>query len=125
LSKDHQDKLLTEIKSLDSRKKGNKDWEGGYYFNNAMFRMVALAEIALQVLFERKMKMKPPPKSYHWLVGWFEASYKARLNNIGKARTRVNKFKHEPRQRRTRKKFETMKEAVDALKELLSLLEQI
>ena len=44
------------IKSLGSPKTVNKEWESGYYFNNAMFRMVALTEIALKVLFEQRTR---------------------------------------------------------------------
>jgi len=61
LPKGQQDAIALGIKSLGSSKTGNREWESGYYFNNAMFRMVALAEIALKVLFEKKAKMKPPP----------------------------------------------------------------
>jgi hypothetical protein len=124
LPKDKQDTIVLGIKSLGSSKAGDKEWESGYYFNNAMFRMVALTEIALKVLFERKVKMKPPP-SYPWLSKWYETSYGNRLSNVNSARSRVNKFKHEPRSRATKKKFESMQEGVDAFEELLLLLEQV
>lgn len=124
LPKGQQDMIALGIKSLGSSKAGNREWESGYYFNNAVFRMVALAEIALKVLFEQKMKMKPPP-SYPWLSGWYETSYGNRLSGINSARSRVNKFKHEPRHRTVKKKFESMQEGVDAFEELLLLLEQL
>jgi hypothetical protein len=124
LSKDKRDSILLGVKPLGSSRTRNKEWESGYYFNNAMFRMVALTEIALKELFERKMEIEPPP-SCPWLTKWYETTYERRLNNINAARKRVNKFKHERRSKIPTKKFETMQEGVDAFEELLLLLEQI
>lgn len=127
LPKNGQDRIVLEITSLDARRapKEIKDWIAAYYFNNALFRTVALTEIGLKVLFEKKMKMEPPPKSYQWLADWYKTDSGMTLNNIANARKRVNKFKHEPRRRINKKKFETMREGIDALKELLLLLEKI
>ena len=124
LPKGKQDSIVLGIKSLGSSKAGNREWESGYYFNNAMFRMVALTEIALKVLFQQKAKMKSPPP-YPRLWEWYETSYGKTLSNINRARRRVNKFKHEPRSRTTKKRFESMQEGIDAFEELLLLLEQI
>lgn len=126
LAKSDQDNLLLKINSLDSRRlsRDDKNWIAGYFFNNAMFRMVALTEIGLKVLFEKRMKMKAPD-DYWWLSNWYKSSFNMTLNNIQNARRRVNKFKHEPRLGTRRKKFETINEGIDAFKELLSLLEQI
>ena len=68
--------------------------------------------------------MKPPP-SYPWLSEWYKATYGNGLSGINNARNRVNKFKHEPRHRTLKKKFESMQEGVDAFEELLLLLEQL
>ena len=124
LPKGKRDTILHKVKSLGSSRTRNKEWEDGYYFNNAMFRVVALTEIALKELFEQKTKMKPPP-TYPWLCEWYEAIYKRKLSNINNARKRVNKFKHERRSRIIAKKFKTMQEGIDAFEELLLQLEQI
>jgi len=126
LTKCNQDTILLKMKSLDTRRLSttDKDWIAGYFFNNAMFRIVALAEIGLKILFEKKTKMKAPG-DYGWLSQWYERTFTMKLDNIQFARRRVNKFKHEPRGKGKKKKFETMREGIDALKELLSLLEQI
>lgn len=86
--------------------------------------MVALAEIGLKILFEKQMKMAAPD-NYHWLSGWYEKTFPGKLTNINNARTRVNHFKHKPRKERQRNKFEKMGEAIKALGELLTLLENI
>ncbi len=126
LPKSDQDNLLLKINTLDSHRlsRNNKKWIAGYFFNNAMFRMVALTEIGLKILFEKTMKMKAPD-DYWWLCNWYESTFNMKLSNIQNARRRVNKFKHEPRFGKRKKKFETISEGIDAFKELLSLLEQI
>jgi len=126
LAKSNQDAILLKINSLDPRKLSvtEKDWIAGYFFNNAMFRIVALAEIGLIILFEKKEK-KQAPRDYRLLSQWYEKTFTMKLKKVQLARKRVNKFKHEPRSAVKNKKYETMREGIDAFKELLSLLEQI
>jgi len=129
LSKADQDKLLPKITSLTSRNttKDAKKWFAGYYFNNAMFRTVALAETGLKVLYEKTTSKKVPAgnKVYHDLRTWYENRFGLKLDNISKARQQVNVFKHDVRSPTTCKKFETMVEGIEAFKELLTLLKQI
>ena len=128
LTKSDQDKILLKVNSLESRRSSkdedDKNWVAGYFFNNAMFRMVALTEIGLKVLFEKRMKMQAP-NDYWWLSNWYESAFKMKLNNIQNARRRVNKLKHKPRIGTRNKRFETMSQGIEAFKELLALLEQI
>jgi hypothetical protein len=60
LSKSDQDAILLDIRSLGSAKtiSAHREWIAGYYFNNAMFRIVALAETGLKVLYTRETKKK-------------------------------------------------------------------
>lgn len=84
--------------------------------------MVALAEITLNHLFRREMGMEPPFMRYDWLVKWYEAKHSGKLEFIGKARTRVNKFKHEKRERNKPKALETYSDGLKAFDELLVLM---
>jgi hypothetical protein len=102
-----------------------KKWLAGHYFNNALFRMVALSEISLRTLFYREAKMSPnlePPINYWWLVDWYEGKFERKLKYIHKARRRVNKFKHDPRERQGPKALETLGDGFLALEELLLLM---
>lgn len=104
-----------------------KEWTAGYYFNNALFRMVALAEITLQTLFKREMGLEPPFMRYGWLADWYKIRFAGTLDKIANARTRVNRFKHEDRlgSRPKAKALEKYDDALEALNELLALLTTI
>jgi len=129
LIKSDQADILLKISSLNftsnaKLSKEERTWLAGYYFNNAMFRMVALTEIGLKILFEQKMKVKPP-KDYGWLSKWYLMVFGKNLINVQNARSRVNKQKHELRGTKNSKQFESMKDGIYAFNELLSLLEDI
>jgi len=129
LLKVDQDNLLLKITSLTPRKtlKLVEEWVAGYYFNNAMFRMVALAETGLKVLYQKKTSRKAPKgnRAYYILLGWYKKNYGLNLDIITEARIQINVFKHDVRSPERSKKFETMREGVEAFKELLLLLAQI
>jgi hypothetical protein len=129
LPKTGQNNILLKITSLNSRNtlKHAKKWLAGYYFNNAMFRTVALAETGLKVLYEKRTTKKAPRgnDAYPRLLGWYKENFNMNLDNIAKARQQVNMFKHDVRSPSRRKEFETMKEGIEALKELISLLKRI
>jgi len=113
--------LFETPKPTDAKK---KMWLAGYYFNNALLRMVALAEITLKLLFEREMKMKSP-NNYWCLVGWYKRKFAGKLKYIASARARVNKFKHDPRDRTKPKALESYADGLKAFKELLKLMSLI
>jgi len=103
LSKADQDDILLYINSLSSLKTmtRHREWIAGYYFNNAMFRIVALAETGLKVLYTRETKKKAPEDNYAYnnlLLPWYEGRYGI-LHNLKNARKQVNKFKHRNRDR--------------------------
>ena len=129
LPKADQDRLILKITSLTSRKtlKYTKEWLAGYYFNNSMFRTVALAETGLTILYEKKTSKKAPAgnEAYYTLMAWYKSNYGLNLDNITKARKQVNVFKHDVRSPKTSKMFKTMREGIGALKELVLLLKQI
>jgi hypothetical protein len=126
LEKKQQDNILKQCTSFSAEGKSEniKNWIAGYYFNNAMLRMVALAEIGLKVLFEKKEKIEPPD-DYWWLSTWYTKHTGNRLSTIQQARKRVNKLKHEKKQEKSKQKFETLRQGVSALKELLVLMGQL
>lgn len=101
-----------------------KSWKAGYFFNNALLRMVALAEIGLKLLFEKRTGKKPPP-NYHCLVEWYELNFDDKLDYVGKARQQVNRYKHKPRDPTERRKLETLEEGVLAFDEILSLMSRL
>lgn len=96
-------------------------WLAGHFFNNALFRMVALVEISLKTLFQRQMNMEPPD-NYGWLADWYKKKFAGKLGYIGRARARVNKFKHEQRDRTKPKALETYVDGLKAFDELLLLM---
>ncbi len=100
-------------------------WLAGHFFNNALFRMVALAEITLNDLFQRKMNLDPPRNGYGWLVDWYGITCAGTLEYMNKARARVNKFKHHERQRAKAKPLETYDDGLRAFEELLTLMRQL
>ena len=117
--------LSFSFQDIQKLSKGNNTWEAGYFFNNAIFRMVALAEIGLKVLFKRKTTIDAPD-NYWWLSKWYENTFTQKLGNIQNARKRVNHFKHDTRSKnKNNKVFEKMSEGIKAFQELLSLLEHI
>ncbi len=92
-----------------------------------MFRLVALAEIGLKVLYTKETKKKAPEDNHSYntvLLPWYEGQY-GTLVNIVNARKQVNRSKHRKRNPASRKYFETLKEGIDGFNELLSLLERI
>jgi hypothetical protein len=129
LPKATQDQFLLTATSLSIQKKvrNSKQWIAGYYFNNALFRTVALAEIGLKVLYTKETKNKPPKGRdvYYQLKDWYTAKYNMNLTTITKARKQVNEFKHDTRGSTTIKRFETMNDAIVALNEVLTLLEKV
>jgi hypothetical protein len=58
--------------SRDFDQPGEREWLAGYYFNNALLRIVFLAEISLKSVFKKRMSMYPPKRDYKWLVNWHE-----------------------------------------------------
>jgi hypothetical protein len=127
IERNKQNIVLEEINSLDfeGTSNENKFFVAGFYFNNSVFRIVALAEIGLKVLFEKKMKLPAIKRDYKWLKEWYEKTFNKKMDNIQSARKRVNVFKHEPRSVNLQKKFETIEDGIAALEELLLLLEKI
>lgn len=129
LSKATQDQFLLTTNSLSIHKKvrSSKQWIAGYYFNNALFRSVALAEIGLKVLYTKETKKKPPTGRdiYYRLKDWYTAKYSMNLTTITRARQQVNDYKHDTRGSTNIKHLETMDDAIVALNELLALLEKI
>lgn len=124
LRENDQIKRLLSISSSEFDSSKDNTWLSGYFFNNAMFRMVALAEIGLKILFEKHIKLDAPD-NYHWLSCWYRKAFHGNLTNINNARTRVNQFKHKPRDLSQRSKFKKIGEGIKALGELLTLLENI
>jgi hypothetical protein len=124
LRENDQIKRLLDINAIDFDSLNDATWLSGYFFNNAMFRMVALAEIGLKILFEKHMKLEAPD-NYHWLSGWYGKTFSGKLTNINNARTRVNHMKHEIRKERKKSKFEKIGEAIKAFDEVLTLFEKI
>jgi hypothetical protein len=111
--------------SIPASTEDKNDWLAGHCFNNALFRMVALAEITLNDLFKQEMGMEPPFMRYDWLVKWYETKHLGKLKFIGKARARVNKFKHEKRDRSKPKALETYSDGLIAFEELLVLMDLV
>jgi hypothetical protein len=129
LPKATQDQFLLNTNSLSIHKKvhSSKQWIAGYYFNNALFRIVALAEIGLKVLYTKETKKEPPTGRdvYYRLKNWYSAKFNMNLTTITKARQQVNDYKHHTRGSTNIKHLETMHDAIVSLYELLALLEKI
>ncbi|HEU4933750.1 MAG TPA: hypothetical protein VFT48_16815 [Pyrinomonadaceae bacterium] len=97
-------------------------WLAGHFFNNALFRIVALAEITLNELFEREFQMEPPRQIYDWLAKWYTQKHGKKLDWIKKSRERVNRFKHRKRARQETKPLEEYEHGLKAFEELLTLM---
>jgi len=101
--------------------KGN--WTAGYYFNNALLRIAALAEISLKCLFEQHTGFESP-RNYRWLANWYEKEFLTKITNLDRTHQEINIFKHEHPRRRQRK-VETIEEGLAAFSELLELLNHV
>lgn len=97
-------------------------WRAGYFFNNALLRMVALAEIGLKVLYKKCKRETPPEENYWKLAKWYESNFNNELTYLNKARYQVNRYKHEPRDPTKERELESMDEGILAFRELLSLM---
>lgn len=81
---------LLEIEGISTQ---IQQWKSGHFFNNAVPRLVALAEVRLKVLYGKRTKCDLP-HNYLKLVQWYEAVYSDKLTFLGKAREQVNLMKH-------------------------------
>jgi hypothetical protein len=128
LNKADQNNLLLRItafnfNSFKHSTSEEKIWAAGYFFNNAMFRMVALTEIGLKLL--KKLQNKKNKGKHTQLSKWYEETFQQKLTNIENARKRVISLKHHLRNSKGKKSFEGMSEGVVAFNELLTLMEHI
>jgi hypothetical protein len=105
----------------------NKEWWSGYFCNGAIFRMVALADVGLKLLYAHENKgEKPKDDRIFTLIKWYESIYHAEsLTNLDNARLRVNGQKHRPRGKNRYGGFTKMEEAVEGFQELLSVLSKL
>ena len=102
----------TRIFAIDisSKDKGQQDhaviWLRGFYFNDALMRMAALAERGLVNLWELinidprncKIAMNKTCQYNYWkLKNWYENIFNEDLETVNKVREQVNVFKHSPR----------------------------
>ena len=98
-------------------------WLAGYYFNNALLRIAALAEISLKCLFEQHTGFESP-RNYRWLADWYEKEFSTKITNLDRTRQEINVFKHEHPRRRQRK-LETIEEGLAAFSELLEVMNHV
>jgi len=116
--------ISQDLLNIAELSESEKTWLSGHFFNNALFRMVALVEIALKTLFEQRMHMTAP-NNYWWIVDWYKANFQGTLGYVKRARQRVNTFKHEPRDYEKVPKLETLADGIQAFHELLELLSHV
>jgi hypothetical protein len=100
--------------------------DAAYYFNNALFRMVVVAEIGLKQLFKRRESLDPPD-DWNWIASWYERTYKARLTYLRVARKEINEWKHRERAEPSRedRRCETLRDGIRVFLELLHLVETL
>lgn len=101
-----------------------QQWKAGHFFNNAVLRLVALAEVRLNVLYEKRTKCELP-HNYWKLAQWYEAAYSDKLTFLGKARTHVNLMKHKRHNPEADNKLKTLDDGLTAFKELLLLSSRV
>jgi len=106
----------------DNTPEGN--WVAGYYFNNALLRIAALAEIGLKYLYEQYTSRKAPQRDYWRLAKWYESEFSTKITHLNRTRQEINDFKHEHANRRQRK-LETIGEGLAALGELNKLMDRV
>jgi hypothetical protein len=99
-------------------------WKAGYFFNNALLRIVALTEIGLKALFEKQTNVQPP-NDYWWLVEWYKRTNDNSLSYLNKARKQVNRFKHKLRDAQREPYLESMQDGICAFEELISLMKTL
>lgn len=85
---------------------GSVVWLRGYYFNDALMRLAALAERGLKYLWEvldlgdKNSHLVKDKKGkfydYNELRKWYRHVFKEDLKCINKVRQQVNEFKHKP-----------------------------
>lgn len=97
-------------------------WRAGHFYNNALFRIVALAETRLPVLYERHARGKPPEENYWELSKWYEETFAESLEHVNRARAQVNRLKHVPHYERLDPRAERLEEGIAAFREVIRLL---
>jgi hypothetical protein len=97
-----------------------KQWKAGYFFNNAVLRLVALAEVRLKVLYRKRTKCELP-HNYWTLVKWYEEVYSDKLTFLGKAREQVNLMKHQRHEPEVHNMLKSLDDGLTAFRELLRL----
>ncbi len=104
--------------------KQQKYWSAGHFYNNALFRIVALAETRLPVLYKLRVGVRPQ-EDYFWLSRWYEKTFGESLELVYRAREQVNRLKHDPHYKRRNPKADLLEEGIDAFREVITLLERM
>jgi hypothetical protein len=100
-----------------------RKWLAGHFFNNALFRLAALAELRLAKL----CSLLDPPladKRYWKQAAWY-AGRGGSLTSLNNIRRQINKYKHESDDPDRNRLVEDLEEAIAGCRELLLLLEQL
>jgi hypothetical protein len=123
--------LRTEARTVAMKKlvtEPDKDHqtEAAYYFNNALFRMVIVAEIGLKQLYKSREGLDPPD-DWLWITSWYERTYQGPIKNLRVARREINEWKHRERGEPNgdARRCETLQDGIKVLREVLDLLEAL
>jgi hypothetical protein len=101
-----------------------QQWKAGYFFNNAVLRLVAFAEVRLKVLYGKSTKCELP-HNYWTLVQWYEAVYSDNLTFLGKARKQVNLMKHQRHEPAMHNMLKSLDDGLTAFSELLRVSSRV
>lgn len=111
-------------------------WLRGHFYNNALLRMVFLAETRLDMLWQRynsPRNFKSVGERWAVQLDWYTSRFDDTLEFLQSTRNQINIFKHDdttqPGAKRLGnkglRKIETMEDASRALQELLGLLSKL
>lgn len=104
------------------------EWMSSFYFNNALLRMAATAEIALMALFKRKNPITELPKgrNIYWrLSKWYLQNCGGKTTELDRTRREINDFKHGRSEQEPLRKVESLNDGLMAFEELLLLMERL
>ena len=111
-------------------------WLRGHFYNNALLRMVFLAETRLDMLWQQynsPKRFKSVGERWAVQLDWYTSRFGDTLEFLQRAREQINIFKHDDTTQPGAKtpgnkglrKIETMEDATRALQELLGLLSKL
>jgi len=115
--------LFEDITSAEFSKKYAAKWISGYFYNNAVFRIAALSEIALTIIGEQEGKDTNLEKKE--LLDWYIKKYGERPIHLIKIIDRTNYLKNRRRDATRTTTYDELVEGIEAFGELLKVISKI